>query len=151
MTDLSQYLPKASASTRARNPDLFPGSATASRAALVSAVLDVAGRRIRQPVDRRSKLEIRFGEFIPTMHPRAGVHVQFPLKVGTGCNYYLDYLTVDFDDKKRLDFRGYEVKGPYSRPLGIAKLKTAAMVYTWITFFLVSEVEGKWVFEKVLP
>lgn len=149
MIDLSKHLPQASRSTIAKNPELF--AAHASQTALIAALIDVPKKRLRQPADRRSKLEIRFGDFLPVMHPTCGVHTQFPLAIASGSNYYLDYLAVVPSPKTGVSFRGYEVKGPFPRPVGIVKLKTAARIYHWITFFLVSEVNGKWVFEKVLP
>lgn len=107
-------------------------------------------KRLRQRTDKRSALEDRFGAYLKANAAGSAVYDQFPLRIGSGCNYYLDFLRVD---DLILAYRcfGYEVKGSYARTAGIVKLKAAATRYPWIEFSLVSWINGQWVFERVRP
>jgi hypothetical protein len=112
-----------------------------------------AERRTKQRTKKTSALEERWGVKLRETFPHARTYEQFPLSIGNGCNYYVDFLAVfgGRDRNERLDVRGYEVKGPYSRTAGIVKLKAAATRFPWIRFFLVSLVNGKWREEEVFP
>lgn len=110
--------------------------------------------RLRQRDRRVSLLEERYGRELRLRNPLDRIHEQFPLALGNGCNYYLDFLVAhSFPIEERMlhDFIGYEIKGPYSRAAGVAKLKIAATHYPWIKFYLVSEIQGRWVLEALKP
>lgn len=111
-------------------------------------------KRIRQRDRKVSLLEERYGRELRVRNPLDRIHEQFPVALGNGCNYYLDFLVVHafpIEDRVLHEFSGYEVKGPYSRAAGIAKLKVAATHYPWIKFYLVSEIQGRWVLEALKP
>lgn len=147
MPDLSQRFPRASDSVRRLNPGLFGQPIAAP------VQTEVPKKRLRQRTDKRSELEIRFGQHLGSLHPNSTIHEQFPLRIGNGSNYYLDFLVVAHDHPAEgFYFFGYEVKGPYARSTGIVKLKAAAALHKWINFELVSESSrGAWDFERVLP
>ena len=113
-------------------------------------------KRLRQRTDKRSALEDRFENFLKRGERFGHIYEQFPLRIGSGCNYYLDFLCIRyeemwFEEKRFLAavFHGFEVKGPYARAAGIIKLKAGASLYPWIKFELVSWINNTWQFEEV--
>jgi hypothetical protein len=113
-----------------------------------------AERRVKQSQRKVSLLEERWGRQLREMNPGARIYEQFPLNIGRGCNYYVDYLIAvgGHGTDRPLSLFADEVKGPYSRDKGITKLKAAATRYPWIKFSLVSEPQpGRWQTQEILP
>ena len=147
-----------SASFRKRNPELFPVTTSATAAGAQAMKRPKPAKRVRQSRSRSSKLEMEWGDVLKRDFPADRIYPQFPLALGTGCNYYLDFLRV-FEIPSAcysaFQFTGYEVKDldqPPSRTAkGIAKLKIAARMYPWITFYLVTRETGDWQQQEILP
>lgn len=119
---------------------------------LLPAVEVKTGRRTRQRADKRSELEIKFGEYLRNRWPNARIYEQFPIRIGNGCNYYVDYVVVCQHEQHRyVTVHAYEVKGPFSRANGITKLKAAASLCPWIKFQMASDGLHKWELEDILP
>ena len=149
-----------SASFRKRNPELFPVTTSATYSAGTVIGPSKPAKRVRQPKDRRSQLEKDFGVWLQFEFRDDKIYPQFPFSEGTGVNYYLDFLrvfAVPSYHYSAFQFTGYEVKDlnqPPSRTAkGIAKLKIAARMYPWITFYLVTRdgKAGDWQQQEILP
>src|SRR5437879_5999667 len=108
-----------SADTRKRNPGLVMGHAAMH-------ANEPEKKRLRQPVRKVSRLEESFEVYLKSVNPADRVYAQFPLSLGAGCNYYLDFFSYKFREETGNLFFGYEVKGPHARSTGIVKLKVAA-------------------------
>jgi len=82
------------------------------------------------------------------------IHREVSLPIGNGVRYKLDFLVgLKFSkDTQGSMVSGYEVKGQ-RRAAGIVKLKVAAGLYPWITFWLVTKgrESGAWTFQEVQP
>lgn len=111
-------------------------------------------RRTRQRQKKTSLLEERWGRVLAERNPGATIYDQFPLRIGNGSNYYVDYVVITGGRHRGepLVITAWEVKGPYSRSTGIVKLKAAATRYPWIQFQLVSESANRgWKSEEIFP
>lgn len=153
-------------SSRLTLADINPKCLEANRAVIEAALRpktigiavapEVGGEkpRIKQKQRKVSLLEERWGKELRVKHPGATIYEQFPLPIGNGSNYYVDYLIVrgGRGTDRPLEMFGDEVKGPYARSTGIVKLKAAATRFPWIKFSLVSEIKGRgWSVQEVLP
>ena len=131
-----------SVSFRARNPEFF-------QVAKPQNVTQATAITVRQPKRKISDLERRWGEKLHQAYPNAQIYPQFPLSLGTGCNYYVDFLIVT-RTSMAWTIRADEVKG-WRRETGLAKLKIAARIYPWIRFYLVTRGPAGWIERLVEP
>jgi hypothetical protein len=137
-----------SADTIARNPALFGRSIEGTGLGLP----EPEKPRLKQKRSKVSELEKDFEGYLRVaILNTTSVYAQFPLRIGNGSNYYLDFLTVEAQNPSRISIIGYEVKGPYARSTGIVKLKAAASLYPWIKFYMVTRENEIWKYEAVLP
>ena len=136
-----------SEATRRLNPQLFGrGIALAKK----------ENESIKQPIRQRkgdgmNKWEREFLAVIMALKIESQtVHREVSLPLANGLRYRVDFLVGcrTFDDKSHVF--AYEVKG-LRRSTGIAKLKMAATLYPWITFYLVTRENGVWQYTKVQP
>jgi len=142
---MSQIPDKVSKSFKRLNPGLFAVGVGQARA--VNASLMVKKPMIRQRKgDGMNKWEREFYQILTSLNQN--VHREVSLPLANGLRYKVDFIV----GGKRLDggsnVLGYEVKG-FRRSTGIAKLKMAAALYTWITFYLVTREKGVWQYQEV--
>lgn len=140
---LVELLSKCSNSFRRANQAVLDGPAKSI--ALAPAFAPVTSKRIRQNAAGLNKTEQAYFDHLKR-YGWSHIYREPSLPLANGLRYKLDFLVVGLHG----DIQGHEVKGrAYST--GIAKLKMAASLYPWITFYLVTkERGGNWSAEKVL-
>lgn len=68
------------------------------------------------------------------------------LKLGPDCRY-----TADFSALAEDGLCLFEVKGPFRREDAMVKLRVAAAMYCYLTFYLVERINGQWKLTWVTP
>ena len=108
-------------------------------------VVSTGKKRLRQSSTGLNKTEAAFLEHLRATHPGAQIHSQaITLKLGNGVRYTPDFVIPPH-------VAAYECKG-FMRDDAAVKVKVAASLYPWITFFLVSKRKGGgWDIQQMLP
>lgn len=127
----------------ARNAHLL-GQAPAAPRAKVEAPKD----RLRQDGAGMNKTEAAFFEHLRETRAGAYIHREPSLPIANGCRYKVDFLVATITGAA-LCVEAYEVKG-FMREDAAVKLKVAASVYPWISFFLVTRGKGgTWSIQRI--
>lgn len=117
------------------------------QSAFAKPVCPVSKPRIRQNAAGLNKTEQAFSDYLRgELFELQEMFTQaITLKIGNGCRYTPDFVT-----RHGGHFAAYEVKG-FMRDDAAVKLKVAASLYPWITFYLVTKRKGGgWEMQEVL-
>lgn len=122
------------------------------------AVADAPKKRLRQNSGGLNKTEAAFQKYMDDHCKvcRTGdVQIELlkpqsvTLLIANGCRYTPDFITTEIEEGAA-KLCAYEVKG-FMRDDAAVKIKVAASVYPWITFYLVSKAKGgTWDVQEVL-
>lgn len=106
----------------------------------------------QQQGDGMNKTERAFLSYLKAEYPESHIHREVSLPLANGVRYKVDFLRADVDPVDGTGVFAYEVKG-FMRDDAAVKLKVAAALYPWITFFLVSRKSQKstWEIQRVQP
>lgn len=103
--------------------------------------------RIRQNGAGLNKTEQAFHDYLVSKFPDRKVLSQsLTLRLANGCRYTPDEITFCPKTQKTC---AYEIKG-FARDDAVVKLKVAASIFPWITFFLVTKTKAGWEIQEVL-
>lgn len=111
----------------------------------------VARPRLRQDTKGPNKTELAFEAYLRERHPERTIHCQeITLTLANGVRYTPDF----FVPASMMGHVFYETKG-YMRDDASVKIKVAARVHQWASFYLVTKKAKKqgsgWQIERVLP
>lgn len=101
-----------------------------------------------------NKLESAFWERLKGTYGAERVLSQaITLQIANGTTFRPDFMVVQHVDGSDLhSLMAFEVKGPHAWDDAIVKLKVAARMYDWISFYIVRrDPEGRWVQTRILP
>lgn len=132
-----------SESFRKLNPELFPSPALDPGIVAKFRPKPGATPTLRQPHRKTSEIEAAFGIELRREFPDGRIYEQWPIPIGSGCNYYVDFLVVTGTPAFGFRLRAFEVKG-WRREAGQVKLKVAARLFPWIVFFFVTRSPAGW-------
>jgi hypothetical protein len=115
--------------------------------AAIPAVVSTGKKRLRQSSTGLNKTEAAYLEHLRGGYPGGQIYTQaITLKIGNGVRYTPDFVIID-----KPSVTACEVKG-FMRDDAAVKVKVAASLYPWITFFLVSKRKGGgWDIQEILP
>jgi hypothetical protein len=144
---------KGSKSFRELNPQVFglPGVSKVTQAYRAPA----EKKRIRQSSKGLNRTEQEFHDYINNDEDDLDpIHTQsVTLLLANGVRYTPDFIAISGCNGE-LSVRAYEVKG-YMRDDAAVKIKVAARLYNWITFYIATKRAkkngGGWSIEVVLP
>lgn len=105
--------------------------------------------RQRTNGDGLNRWERQFLAKLKADFPRASIYREISLPLANGVRYKPDFIVGSIEFDRPI---GYEVKGQ-RRAAGIAKLKVAATLYPWISFYIVTREKpgGAWQCDRVHP
>lgn len=110
--------------------------------------------RLRQASKGPNKTELAFTAFLRCQYPGADIREQdLVLVIANGCRYQPDNFAPSLPGHVSPPCF-WEVKG-FAREDAIVKIKVAARIHSWATFYLVTKQRkrdgGGWRIERVLP
>lgn len=104
-------------------------------------------KRIRQGLPKQNRWELEWQLKLNALPHLTVAYHAMKLQLASGCWYEPDIVAWDINLSRLLV---YEVKG-FARDDAIVKLKVAARVYPWISFWLVWKDKGQWLEQPIRP